>query len=125
MDEAREVLKRLRALENKRRRLMTVLLQTEELAIGTLRRAKRPCGNPRCGNCADGPSHEQVVLYYTTKEGKRTSTFVRRSEEERFEKAARRYSEFRSTLRALKHLDSEEIDLLGALKESRAISRKA
>jgi len=62
-----------------------------------------------------------VVLYYTTGEGKRTSRFVRRSEEERFEEAHGRYRDFREAVRGLKHLDSDEIDLLGALKQSRAL----
>ncbi|MCG2794737.1 MAG: hypothetical protein L6427_02505 [Actinomycetia bacterium] len=100
---------------------MDTLLETGELAVGTVRRAKRPCGNPRCGKCAISPSHEQVVFYYTTGEGKRTSTFVRRVEEARFEQAGKRYAQFRATLRELKHLNSEEIDFLGALKASRAL----
>ena len=100
---------------------MDALLHTEELAVGTLRRTRRPCGNPRCGKCATGPSHEQVVLYYTTPEGRRTSAFVRQTEEARFEEAAGRYAAFRTTLRALKQHDLEELDLLGALKKSRAL----
>lgn len=111
----------MRGLEDGRRGLMDALLRTEELAVGTLRRARRPCGNPRCGKCAAGPSHEQVVFYYATREGRRTSAFVRRAEEARFEEAARRYADFRTNLRALGHLDSEELDLLGALKVSRAL----
>ena len=100
---------------------MDALLHSEELAVGTLRRTRRPCGNPRCGKCAAGPSHEQVVFYYATPEGRRTSTFVRRAEEAPFEQAARRYVDFRANLRALKRLDAEELDLLRALKASRAL----
>lgn len=121
MQESRAILQKLKKLEKKRRGLMEKLMSSEEMAVGTLARAKRPCGNPRCGKCASGPSHEQVVLYYTTEEGKRTSRFVRRSEEERFEEAHGRYRDFREALRELKHLDSEEIDLLRALKQSRAL----
>ena len=121
MRDAREILTALRALEDSRRRLMDALLHSEELAVGTLRRTRRPCGNPRCGKCAAGPSHEQVVFYYATPEGRRTSTFVRRAEEARFEQAARRYVDFRANLRALKRLDAEELDLLRALKASRAL----
>lgn len=125
MEESREILRELKKLEKKRAGLMEALLRTEDLAVGTLRRARRPCGNPRCGKCAEGPSHEQVVLYYTNEKGKRTSRFVRRSEEERFEQASRCYREFREALRELKHLDCEEIDLLGALKQSRSITRES
>lgn len=121
MEDARVIVRKLENLEKKRGAIMEVLLGTDELAVGTLRRAKRPCGNPRCGKCAQGPSHEQVVLYYTNDKGKRTSRFVRRSEEARFQEASARYHEYRAALRELKHLDSEEIDLLGALKQSRSI----
>lgn len=124
MEKSRAVLRKLKELEERRSELMDRLMRSDELAVGTLARAKRPCGNPRCGKCAEGPSHEQVVLYYTTDEGKRTSRFVRRSEEERFEEASGRYREFREAVRELKHLDSEEIDLLGVLKQSRSITRK-
>ena len=121
MRDATAILKALRALEEGRRRLMDALLRGEELAVGTLRKARRPCGNPRCGRCAAGPSHEQVVFYYATPEGRRTSSFVRRAEEARFEEAARLYADFRTNLRALKQLDVEELDLLAALKASRAL----
>ena len=124
MQESRSVLRKLKELEERRSELMDRLMRSDELAVGTLARAKRPCGNPRCGKCAQGPSHEQVVLYYTNEKGRRTSRFVRRSEEERFENAHGRYREFREAVRELKHLDSEEIDLLGALKQSRSITRK-
>jgi hypothetical protein len=124
MEESREIIRKLKRLEKKRSALMEVLLGNEEMALGTLRRAKRPCGNPRCGKCADGPSHEQVVLYHTTADGKRTSRFVRRSEEARFEQAAVAYRRFREAIKELKHLDSEEIELIGALKQSRSIMRE-
>lgn len=124
MEDARAILKKLRKLEKKRAALMDGLLATDELAVGTLARAKRPCGNPRCGKCAKGPSHEQVVLYYTNEKGKRTSRFVRRGDEAKFERASARYHEYREALRELKHLNSEEIDFLGALKQSRSITRK-
>ena len=124
MEESRVIIRELNKLEKKRGMLMEALLKTEEMAVGTLRRAPRPCGNPRCGKCEKGPSHEQVVLYYSNEKGKRTSRFVRRSEEERFERAADSYREFRENLRDLKHLDSEEIELLGALKQSRSITRE-
>jgi len=125
MKDVRAILKELKKLEEKRRALMDALLRTEELAVGTLRKAKRPCGNPRCGKCAQGPSHEQVVLYYTTEKGKRTSRFVRRSDEARFEEASGRYHEFREVLREFKRLNLEELDLLGVLRERRSITRKA
>ncbi len=124
MEESRAVLQKLEKLEKKRSELMERLMSSEEMAVGTLRRAPRPCGNPRCGKCAIGPSHEQVVLYYTNEKGQRTSRFVRRSEEERFEEAHGRYREFKDAVRELKHLDAEEMDFLGALKQSRSLTRE-
>ena len=61
------------------------------------------------------------MFYDATPEGRRTSSFVRRAEEARFEEAAQRYADFRANLRALRQLDAEELDLLGALKASRAL----
>ncbi len=124
MEESREIIRKLKRIEKKRGELMNKLMSSEEVAVGTLARAKRPCGNPRCGKCAISPSHEQVVLYYTNEKGKRTSRFVRRSEEERFEEAHGSYREFKDAVRELKHLDSEEMDLLGALKQSRSLTRE-
>jgi len=46
---------------------------------------------------------------------------VRRADEATFEKAAERYREYRGTIRKLKNLNSEEREVLGALKASRAI----
>jgi len=121
MSKASQILKKLKELESKRRDLVDLLLKTDKLAVGTLRRAKRPCGNPRCRQCAEGPSHEQVVFYYKTTKGRQTSRFVRKDEEDRFEKASGHYKEFRAALRKLKHLNSEEFQLLGALQAARAL----
>jgi len=100
---------------------MDALLHAEEFAVGTLRKARRPCGKPRGETCAAGPSREKAVFYYATPQGRCTAFFVRRAEEARLEEAARRHADFRANLRAFKQLDAEELDLLGALKVSRAL----
>ena len=127
MKRASTILQELEELQTEKKEVLGTLLRAEELAVGTLRREKRRCGNPNC-HCAKEPSHEQVIFYFTKDGGRRTSTFVRRDEEKRFENAAQCYKEFREAVRKLKHLNSEELRLLGVLKASRAldpISRKS
>ena len=111
---------RLREIHDERARLLKVLLQTDELAVGTVQRVKRRCYNPRCGKCAGGPSHEQVMFLFSDGT-RRTSAFVRRADESRFEKAGANYRRFRDAVRALRHLHKEELELLGAMRDLRAI----
>ena len=118
-------MKKLKDLEKQRQQVLAKLFETDELAVGTVLRSKRPCGNPRCKQCQAGPSHEQVVFSYTNEKGRRTSRFVRRAEEERFEAAADRYKEFREGLRELKHLESEFRRLCGVFMHARALDPKS
>ncbi len=121
MKKASTILKRLKDLEEQRQQVLAKLFKTDELAVGSLSRAKRPCGNARCKQCQQGPSHEQVVFHYTTEKGKQTSRFVRRAEEERFGTASDLYKEFRECLRELKHLETEFRQMCGAFMDARAL----
>lgn len=124
MQKSSEIVKKIKKLETKRQRLLTELLQESPLAVGSLGKELRRCGNPTC-HCAETPTHKQFIFHYTNEEGKRTSRFVRRVEEDVFEEAAARYKKFRQTLRELKHLDSEIHRMCGALKTARAIDPKS
>jgi hypothetical protein len=124
MEKSRAFFEKLQEIHEERSRLLDVLRRTDELAVGTVQRLKRRCYNPRCGNCADGPSHEQVVFSFK-KGARRTSAFIRRADEERFEKAGANYREFRSAVQALRALHRQEMELLGRLKEARAIEPPA
>ena len=122
MRDARKILKELKDLEKRRQEILTGLLATDELALGTLFCGKRPCGNPRCKQCQEeGASHEQVIFHYTNEEGRRTSRFVRRMEEDRFKRASDRYKAFRAALRELKHVESEFHRMCGAFMRARAL----
>ena len=125
MSNATELVTNLRDLEERRSALMALLQATSELAVGSLCRTKRSCGNPRCKQCEQGPSHEQVVFYYTTSAGKKSARFVRREEEPRFEGAADGYRSFRTALRELKALQAQELVLLAAIKDARALVASA
>jgi hypothetical protein len=120
MHASSHILQRLEDLRSERTRLLEGLCQADELAVGTVARLRRRCGNPTC-HCAITPSHEQMLFLYK-KEGRRTSTFVRRADEPRLEEAAERYHHFREAIRNLKHVNSKELELLRALMELRALN---
>jgi hypothetical protein len=117
---SRGILKTISDLHRKRKAVLSVLLKGEELAIGTVSIVKRRCGNPYC-HCATEPMHEQAIFVFTDKKGKRRCQHVRREDEERLTKGYRKYQEFKNALRKLKHLNSEELELLRAFADTRAL----
>lgn len=97
-----------------------MLLQEEELSIGTVAIVKRRCGNTFC-HCAKAPAHEQTIFVFTDQQGKRRCQHVRRQDEKRLGKGYQNYQEFKKALRELKHLNAEELELLRAYAKSRAL----
>jgi hypothetical protein len=117
---SRGILKKLSDLHRRRKAVLSVLLKAEELAQGTVSVVKRRCGNPYC-HCAKKPAHEQTIFVFTDKKGKRRCRHVRREDEKRLAKGYENYQEFKNVLRQLKHLNTEELELLRAFADSRAL----
>lgn len=122
MGQSREkLLARLSRLHAERRYLLRRLKGKGELAIGTVSRIRRKCGNPRC-HCTEGASHLQTVfLFKDVKAGCRRCKLVRRADEARMLRAGKRYRGFRVDMKRLRAIDIEEKRILVALAEERAI----
>lgn len=111
----------LRKLEQERHHLLRCLTQEHELAIGTVSTIRRKCGNPNC-HCAKGTGHPQVLfLFKDTKTRHRRCKYVRKDDESRMIRAGEHYREFREALKRLRAIDKQEMQILMALAEKRAI----
>jgi len=117
---SRGILKKLSDLHRRRNTVLSVLLKAEELALGTVSVVKRRCGNPYC-HCAKKPAHEQTIFVFTDKTGRRRCRHVRREDEKRLAKGYENYLELKNALKQLKHLNTEECELLRAFADSRAL----
>lgn len=111
----------LRKLQKERRRILRSLTQEHELAIGTVSLVRRKCGNPRC-HCAEGQGHLQTqFLFKDPDSGRRICKLVRRTDEDRLQKAGQRYREFRDGMKRLRAIDKEEKQILVAFAQYRAL----
>lgn len=110
----------LRRLHDERRRLLRLLRQGDELAIGTVSVVRRKCGNSSC-HCAQGVGHAQTLFLFKGDDGRRHCKLVRRQDEDRLQRAGRSYREFRDALRRLRAINQREERVLVALKKRRAL----
>ena len=116
-----KLLASLRQLHQERRRLLRRLTREHPLAIGTVSVVHRKCGHPNC-HCATGPGHPQTLfLFKDQKEGRRRCKLVRRADESRMLRAGEHYREFREDLKQLRAINQEEMRILVAFAEVRAI----
>jgi len=110
----------LRRIHEGKRRFLRLLGQTHELAIGTVSIVQRKCGKAGC-HCAEGTGHPQMLFLFKGDTGTRRCKLVRRQDEERLLRAARRYREARDALRQLRAINKREERILLALVDSRAL----
>jgi hypothetical protein len=94
----------------------------EPLAVGTVSRLKRKCGNPGC-HCAAGDGHMQTIfLFKDQSKGKRRCKLVRKSDEDFMLRASEKYRNYRECLKELRTIDKQEKQILMALMGLRAIT---
>jgi len=103
----------LRALAQRRARLLAEVLREEELVVGTVSEVRGRCGNPGC-RCAQGEGHFQVRLLYA-EGGRRRCKLVRKADVERIRQAGARYRQVKAALRELTTLHAREVRLLREL----------
>jgi hypothetical protein len=109
-------------LHRERRRLIRVLESTAPLAVGSVARVHRRCGNPRCG-CRDGKGHAQVL--FLSKAGmKRRCQLVRRADEKMMLEASRRYRAWRDAWRKLRAIENRQKEIWLAEMKKRGIQYK-
>ncbi len=77
-----KLLAALQKLHQERRRLLRRLTKEHELAVGSVSRVDRKCGNPTC-RCAHGDGHPQVQFLFKDDEGWRRCKLVRKADEKR------------------------------------------
>ena len=114
-----KLLKQSKSLQAERRSLIRLLLQKDELAIGTVYKVNKRCGSPYC-HCKKGPGHPHTFFMFSEK-GKRRCKFVRQADVPRMRKAAERYKKNREAIRRLKSIHLEEIKILMDLIAKRGI----
>jgi hypothetical protein len=113
------IIRKIRKLEQERRRVLKGLLVPNPLLIGSLSRVKRTCGKPNC-RCAEQPSHEVWTLA-TNSEAHRRCQVVRQADVKPVQKRLAVYKDFRAALRRLEAIRNEEKSLLRGLMEKRDV----
>ena len=109
-------------LHRERRRLIRMFESTVPLAVGSVARVNRRCGNPRC-RCRDGAGHPQVLFLF--KEGiKRRCQLIRRADEKTMLEAGRRYREWRQAWRRLRAIENRQKEIWLAEMIERALKYK-
>ena len=114
------LLSQLRRLQQERGCLIRSLSRAEELAVGSVSRVHRKCGNARC-RCAEGKGHPQVIFLFKGEQGRRRCKLIRRADEKRMLKAGDRYRLFRADLKRLCAIENQIRQILVAIMEERAI----
>jgi hypothetical protein len=107
-------------LQRERSRLIRLLTSPSELAVGSVARVRRKCGNPRCG-CLEGRGHPQTIFLYKDDQGRRRCKLVRRADEARMEKAGDRYRKWRKALNRLRAIENRQRQILVAEIKKKAI----
>lgn len=115
-----DLLKKLKDLQNQRRRLLRRVAGRDLLAVGTVSVVRRKCGNPRC-RCLQGRGHPQTLFLFKDPAGKRRCKLVRRADEQRMLRAGKKYRLFREAIKELRAIDKQEKQILMALRDARAI----
>lgn len=111
--------KQLTSLQAEHRSLIRLILQKDELAIGTVYKVNKRCGSPYC-HCRKGPGHPHTFFMFTEK-GKRRCKFVRQADVQRMREAAERYKKCKEALRRIKSIHLQEIKILMDLISKRGI----
>lgn len=111
----------LRRIHEGKRRFLRLLGQTHELAIGTVSIVQRKCGKAGC-HCAEGAGHPQMLFLFNDDTGTRRCKLIRRQDEKRLLRAARRYREVRAALRQLRAIHKREEQILVALVGTRGLT---
>ena len=115
-----KLLTQLKNLRAEKSSLIRLLLQKDELAIGTVYKVNKRCGSPYC-HCKKGPGHPHTFFMFSEK-GKRRCKFVRQADVPRMRKAAERYKKNRDAIRRLKSIHLQEIKILMDLIAKRGIT---
>jgi len=107
-------------LERERRRLIRLLTSPHELAVGSVARVRRKCGNPRC-RCLSGQGHPQTIFLFKDDQGRRRCKLIRRADETRMHKAGDRYRKWRKALIRLRAIEKRQRQILLAEIKERAV----
>jgi hypothetical protein len=107
-------------LQRERRRLIRLLTSSHELAVGSVARVRRKCGNPRCG-CLAGQGHPQTIFLYKDDQGLRRCKMIRRADEVRMHKAGDRYRKWRKALNRLRTIENRQRQIMLAEIKKKAI----
>jgi len=110
----------LSRLQRERSRLIRLLTSRRELAVGSVARVRRKCGNPRCG-CLGGHGHPQTIFLFKDAQGQRRCKLIRRADEARMHKAGDRYRRWRKALIRLRAIENRQRQILVAEIKKKAI----
>jgi hypothetical protein len=114
------ILRKLRALETQRSRLLQALRGPEPLLIGSLSLVNRTCGKPSC-HCATKPGHPVWTLA-TTRDGQRRCQVVRIDDVEEIQQRVAAYKRFNQRLGELAAIEDDEKQLLRGVREKRNLT---
>ena len=107
-------------LQRERSRLIRLLTFPSELAVGSVARVQRKCGNPLCG-CREAQGHPQTIFLYKDDQRRRHCKLVRRADEDRMQKAGARYRKWRKAFNRLCAIENRQKQILVAEIKKKAI----
>ena len=119
----KKLIEELRSLQKERNQLFRRFTREEELAVGSVSRVNRRCGNPRC-SCSEGEGHPQVIFLFKDEDGHRRCKLVRRVDETMMLAAGERYRQFRDDLKRLRAIENRQREILVALMGRRGLKYK-
>lgn len=116
--------KSLAQIQQAREALHRLILQDQELAIGSVSVVEGTCGKPTC-HCATGETgHPQTIFLYKGADGRRRCKHVRQEDSHQLLTAHKSYTDFKNNLRELRHLSQQEQAVGVAIRKERALSYK-
>lgn len=109
----------LHQLQKKRHLLIQYLTGFRQMALGSVYRVRRKCGNPRC-HCNRDRGHPQVLFLFKDDQGQKRCKLVRKADESRMIKAGDNYKQWREVFKQLRTIENRQREILLSLLEERA-----
>ena len=103
----------LKAVENKRRKILKAVTNDSPLIVGSITQTKGRCGKPNCA-CVKKPTHD-ITLLMTNEDGKKRTQLVRKEDIKNIITLWKKYKSLKLLLSDLKTYNQEEIELLNQI----------
>lgn len=115
---------KLAQIQKEREELHRLILQDQDMAVGSVSVVKGSCGKSAC-HCASGKTgHPQTIFLFKGPDGRRRCKLVRQEDSGQLLAAHKNYADFKNNLRELRHLSQQERAVGMAIRKERSLSYK-